>query len=149
MNLKVYRYSSQSRTTLGVLHINDKFECYTLEDRYREVKVKGETRIPKGTYKVGLRTIGGTHERYSKKFPSYHKGMLHVLDVPNFKYILIHIGNDESDTMGCLLVGDYANNNKLQKGQLTSSTNAYTKMYNKVIEAIQNNEEVTIEYIDL
>jgi len=149
MKLKVYRYSSQSRTTLGALHINGEFECYTLEDRHREEKVRGETRIPKGIYNIGLRTVGGTHERYSKKFPSYHKGMLHVLDVPNFKYILIHIGNDESDTMGCLLVGDYANNNKLQKGQLTSSTNAYTKMYMKVIEAIKNNEEVTIEYLDL
>ena len=149
MKLKVYRYSSQSRTTLGALHIDGEFECYTLEDRHRDVKVMGETRIPQGTYTIGLRTVGGHHAKYSKKFPSYHKGMLHVLDVPNFKYILIHIGNDELDTMGCLLVGDYANNNKLQKGQLNSSTNAYSNMYKKVLAAIESNEPVTIQYIDL
>ena len=34
MELKVYRYSSQSQTTLGVLHIDGKFECYTLEDPF-------------------------------------------------------------------------------------------------------------------
>ena len=149
MKLINYRYSSQSRTTLGALHINNDFECYTLEDRHRDVKVMGETRIPQGTYTIGLRTVGGHHAKYSKKFPSYHKGMLHVLDVPNFEYILIHIGNDELDTMGCLLVGDYANNNKLQKGQLNSSTNAYSNMYKKVLAAIESNEPVTIQYIDL
>ena len=149
MKLKVYRYSSQSRTTLGALHIDGEFECYTLEDRHRDIKVMGETRIPQGTYTIGLRTVGGHHAKYSKKFPDDHKGMLHVLDVPNFKYILIHIGNDELDTMGCLLVGDYVNNNKLQKGQLNSSTNAYRNMYKKVIEATERGEPVTIQYIDL
>tara|TARA_R110002020_G_C16036218_1_gene753313 strand:+ start:234 stop:683 length:450 start_codon:yes stop_codon:yes gene_type:complete len=149
MKLKVYRYSSQSRTTLGALHIDGYFECYTLEDRHRDIKVMGETRIPQGTYTVGLRTEGGHHAKYSKKFPSFHKGMLHVLDVPNFEYILIHIGNDELDTMGCLLVGDYTNNNKLQKGQVNSSTNAYSNMYKKVVEAFEINEPITIQYIDL
>lgn len=149
MNLINYRYSSQSRTTLGALHINGEFQCYTLEDRYREEKVMGETRIPAGTYKVVLRTEGGHHAKYSEKFPEFHEGMLHVIDVPNFKWILIHIGNSELDTMGCLLVGDYANNNKLQKGGLTHSTNAYKDMYKKVLAAIKRNEPVTIQYIDL
>ena len=146
MELKVYRYSSQSRTTLSAVHINGEFECYGLEDKYREVKVKGETRIPKGKYKVGLRTVGGHHAKYSKKFPSFHKGMLHVLDVPNFDFILLHIGNGESDTEGCLLLGQDANNNK---GYLTNSTGAYTSLYKKVIKAFDVGEEVTIEYIDL
>ena len=134
---------------MGALHINGEFECHSLEDRYRTVKVKGETRIPKGIYKIGLRTVGGHHAKYSAKFPSLHKGMLQVLDVPNFEYILIHIGNGEEDTMGCLLVGLEANNNKLYKGQITSSTSAYTALYGKVIKAIEEGEEVTIEYVDL
>ena len=45
----------------------------------------GETRIPKGIYKIGLRTVGGHHIKYSSKFPSIHKGMLQVLDVANFQ----------------------------------------------------------------
>ena len=149
MKLKVYRYSSQSRTTISAIHINGEFECFGLEDRYREVKVRGETRIPKGIYNIGLRTVGGHHIKYSNKFPSLHKGMLHVLNVPNFEYILIHIGNNEFDSSGCLLVGLEANNNKLYKGQITRSTSAYTALYEKVIKAIDEGEEVTIEYIDL
>ena len=149
MKLKVYRYSSQSRTTISAIHINGQFECFGLEDRYRKEKVRGETRIPKGIYKIGLRTVGGHHAKYSAKFPYIHKGMLQVLDVPNFEYILIHIGNGEKDTMGCLLVGLEANNNKLNKGYITSSTSAYTSLYKKVIKAIDEGEEVTIQYIDL
>ena len=149
MKLKVYRYSSQSRTTISAIHINGEFECFGLEDRYRKEKVMGETRIPKGIYKIGLRTVGGHHIKYSSKFPSIHKGMLQVLDVANFKYILIHIGNGEKDTQGCLLVGLEANNNKLYKGQITNSTSAYTALYKKVIKSIDEGEEVTIEYIDL
>ena len=86
MELKVYRYSSQSQTTLGALHIDGKFECYTLEDQHQDIKVKGETRIPARKYNIGLRTIGGFDARYKAKF-SFHKGMLQVLNVPGFEYI--------------------------------------------------------------
>lgn len=149
MELKVYRFSSQSQTTLGALHINGEFECYTLEDQHQDVKVKGETRIPAGKYEIKLRTVGGFHEKYSKKFPGMHKGMLHVTNVPNFEYILIHIGNDEDDTQGCLLVGTHCNNNKLDVGKIVASTDAYKTMYPKVLAAIEKGEKVTIEYFDL
>ena len=148
MELKVYRYSSQSQTTLGALQIDGKFECYTLEDQHQDIKVKGETRIPAGKYNIGLRTVGGFDARYKAKF-SFHKGMLQVLNVPGFEYILIHVGNDEDDTAGCLLVGNTANNNRLNKGFIGDSTTAYKKMYIKVLKAIESGLDVTIEYIDL
>ena len=37
-------------------------------------KVYGETRIPAGTYKLKLRTEGGYHQKYSKRFPDIHRG---------------------------------------------------------------------------
>jgi len=148
MELKVYRYSSQSQTTLGALQIDGKFECYTLEDQHQDIKVKGETRIPAGKYNIGLRTVGGFDARYKAKF-SFHKGMLQVLDVPKFEYILIHVGNDEDDTAGCLLVGNTANNNRLNKGFIGDSTTAYKSLYPKVLKAIESGLDVTIEYIDL
>ena len=148
MELKVYRYSSQSQTTLGALQIDGKFECYTLEDQHQDIKVKGETRIPAGKYNIELRTVGGFDARYKAKF-SFHKGMLQVLNVPGFEYILIHIGNDEDDTAGCLLVGNTANNNRLNKGFIGDSTTAYKSLYPKVLKAIESGLDVTIEYIDL
>ena len=90
MEIEVIRYNNKEDFTGGLLFIDGQFECYTLEDEYRTQKVYAETRIPDGRYKVSLRTEGGHHIRYSKKFPDLHKGMLHILDVPNFKWILIH-----------------------------------------------------------
>ena len=79
MKLEVLRFNSQDDFTSGLLFdVTDgrKFLAYTLEDEYREEKVKGETRIPSGTYKITLRTTGGFHARYTKKYGSMHKGML-------------------------------------------------------------------------
>lgn len=152
MKLEVLRYSSEKDSTLGALfditHGKRKFLCYTLEDEYRQTKVMHETRIPAGTYKVTLRTVGGFHERYSSRFPSIHRGMLWVRDVPNFEYILIHCGNDDDDTSGCLLVGESqkANNNG-SDGFVGGSTRAYEKIYPYILEALQK-EEVTITYTD-
>lgn len=148
MRISVLRLSDNGESTIGALFVDNKFQCWTLEDEARTEKVFGETRIPAGEYKIGLRTEGGHHQRYKNKY-SFHKGMLHVLDVPNFKYILIHIGNDDDDTAGCLLVGDSVNNNKVVDGFIGHSSNAYVKLYKKVIAAIDAGEEVTIKYADI
>lgn len=148
MELIVQRISENGESTIGALFINGKFECWTLEDEYRTHKVFNETRIPEGTYEIKLRTVGGHHLRYKELF-KFHKGMLELQDVPNFKYILIHIGNEDDDTAGCLLVGDTANNNKLANGFIGNSGNAYKRLYPKVLKAIKDNEKVTITYKDL
>ena len=153
MKLKVLRFSSQVDSTSGLLFEEtdrgDHFLCYTLEDERRAFKVKGETRVPAGTYKIDLRTEGGFHSRYDRKYPGVHIGMLHVLDVSNFEYILIHTGNTDEHTAGCLIVGDSQENNAIiSDGFVGKSVNAYKRIYPSIAKAIQQGEEVTIEYID-
>ena len=156
MKLEVIRFSSEADSTSGLLFDitnKRKFLAYTLEDEYRDStneKIMHETRIPAGTYKIILRTIGRIHSNYVKRFPDIHRGTLHVIDVPNFKYILIHCGNTDDHTAGCLLLGDSQENNKIIKdGFIGKSTNAYKRVYQPVAKAIEKGERVTIEYIDL
>ena len=154
MKLKVLRFSSQKDSTSGLLFEENSnglnFLCYTLEDEQRDLKVRGETRVPAGVYKIKLRTEGGFHGRYKKKYGNMHKGMLHVTNVPNFKWILIHTGNTDEHTAGCLLVGDSQENNVIIKdGFIGKSVNAYKRIYPNIAKALENNEEVTIEYINL
>ena len=162
MELEVIRISSGSDSTNGILLEVDRlapaphaegFRCkrtflaYTLEDEQRDNKIYGETRIPNGTYKLGLRKEGGYHSKYSKRFSDFHTGMLHVLDVPNFEYILIHCGNTDEHTAGCLLVGDSQENNQITKdGFIGKSTQAYRRVYPRIAEAIECGEQVTITY---
>jgi hypothetical protein len=143
MNILVKRYKSEKDFTIGKVYIDDQFECYSLEDEKRDVKVMHETRIPEGKYKIDLRTFGGHHEQYAKKFPAMHKGMLWVKDVPGFQDILIHIGNTDEDTSGCLLIGLNVDE---AKGILYNSTAAYLRFYPKVLAAIEAKKDVWIKY---
>ena len=154
MKLKVLRFSSQEDSTSGLLFLEGnkglEFLCYTLEDEARALKVKGETRVPAGIYKVILRTEGGFHNKYKKKYGGFHKGMLHVTNVPNFEYILIHTGNTDEHTAGCLLVGDSQENNIIIKdGFIGKSVNAYKRIYPNISKALEKGEDVSIEYVDL
>ena len=153
MELVVLRFSSQKDSTSGLLFEKTPygmfFLCYTLEDEKRDIKVAGETRIPAGKYKVALRTEGGFHNKYKERFSDIHKGMLHVLDVSGFKWVLIHCGNTDEHTAGCLLVGDTQENNIVKtNGWIGKSSNAYKRVYPLVTDAIESGEEVSIEYID-
>ncbi len=143
MKLDLYRYSAGKEDTIGLMFIDCNFECYTLEDEYRSVKVKGETRIPAGTYTVKFReVVTGKTTRYKNKFPwfTWH---LELQDVPDFKYIYIHIGNDDDDTEGCILVGDGVSNRTI-----TSSTQAFERFYKKVQKELHEGRTVTITVRD-
>lgn len=154
MHLQVLRFSDSGDSTNGILvellPDGREFLCYTLEDEHRDKKVMAETRIPEGTYDITLRTVGGHHAKYSKRFPDIHEGMLWVRNVPNFEYILIHCGNTDEHTAGCLLLGDSQENNQLMEdGFIGKSTQAYKRVYPKILKALNNGEDVRIEYIDL
>lgn len=145
MNIKVSRLVGNENASIGLLAVDGKFQCFTVEDEKREVKLKAETRIPEGKYDVVYRVEGSHHEKYKQKYGANHFGMLHIINVPNFQFILIHIGNTEKDTEGCLLVGDSLNSNFTVSG----STIAYEKLYKIVSDALNKKEKVTIEFIDL
>lgn len=134
MRLFVDRFISDAETTISRVFVNGCFFCFGLEDEYRAEKVPGETRIPAGTYKVGVRSVGGLHGRYKKRFSDIHKGMLHVQNVPGFEYILIHCGNKDEHTAGCLLIGEGAVTTPGDM-MITNSTAAYRRLYQKVIDA--------------
>ncbi len=146
MEILVDRFVSDDDTTLSIVSVDGKFVCFGLEDEYRPEKVIGETRIPAGNYRIGLRTEGGHHERYMSRFADIHKGMLHILDVPNFQWILIHCGNTDEDTAGCLLVGSQA---VAEPGdmKIVNSTAAYRRFYPLVADAAENND-LSITVVD-
>lgn len=103
MNLRLRRKWLSAASTVGELFIDDVFECFLLEDRYRaapESKVKGATCIPLGRYEIIITR--------SPKFSDAagHDVFLPLLvGVPGFEGVRIHPGNSAKDTEGCLLPG--------------------------------------------
>ena len=155
MELLLYRYSTSPESTLGILFaLNNKragreFLCYTIEDTFREQKLMNHTRIPSGKYEIKYRTEGGFYNKYKTRFADIDnkRGMLELQDVPNFKYVLIHCGNTDEHTAGCLLIGDSQENNALiENGFIGKSSQAYARIYLKILQKVLEGDEVSIEY---
>jgi hypothetical protein len=147
MVIELKRFSQSKESTLGLLYINDVFQCFTLEDQEQKNKVMHETRIPQGTYEITLRTEGTFHANYkvSKHFKMIHKGMLWIRNIPGFEYVLIHTGNTDNDTSGCILIGDVITQNVTGRGYLAESTLAYQRVYPAIAAAILDGQKVHIK----
>lgn len=142
LTLRLKRKPSQVDYTEGAIYLPGAVHpfCYTLEDEMHAVKVKGETRIPAGKYRIKLRTEGGMHPKYKARF-HFHKGMLWLQDVPGFEFVYIHIGNTDDDTEGCILVGMSVAN-----GYLSASALAYEKLYPIIASAVETEgAEIIVE----
>ncbi len=74
--------------------------------------------------------------------------MFHITEVSNFQWILIHIGNNDNDTAGCLLVGDTFVSFVNQDGRINNSTIAYKRIYPIIANEIARGREVWIAYLD-
>lgn len=98
MKLVIVRSNDNGTQTIGRGIIFDNlgrciYEFYTLELSWKNNK-KRISCIPPDNYKLFKRT--------SLKFKKH----LHVQNVENRSFILVHAGNYYTDILGCILVGD-------------------------------------------
>lgn len=145
MNLRLVRENFSDEWTLGTLTFNGLPFGFTCEDQDRglvqtdslehikSVKVKGETCIPYGRYRVS-RTWSNKYNRY----------MMQVLDVRGFQGIRIHSGNNDDDTEGCILVGL---TRQETAGTIEKSRAAVNWLDEQVQLAEQRGEEVWLEIV--
>lgn len=139
MKLTLTRRESKGGSTIGKLHIDGVFACFTLEDEVREIegqpvsvwKIKGATAIPQGTYRMSL-------EQSNRFGPD----TLTINDVPGFSAIRMHAGNTSADTEGCPLLGMQSTETTLIGG---TSRPAVALVKSEVRAAIIRGEMVTID----
>lgn len=135
MELRLERKYKKEKYTIGNLYVDGKWFCNTIEDKDRGLrqdlplsvnqkrKVQNETAIPTGKYRV---TLGVKSPKMSKR-PAYDfcNGYVpRLINVPAFDGILIHIGNTERDSAGCIIVGE----NRV-KGKVVNSTETFRRLY--------------------
>ena len=136
MEILVERKWKKPNYTIGVMSIDGKRFCETLEDvdrnlnssmtvkQIKAIKKPNETAIPTGTYKITLDTFS---PRFGNK--SFYKkvcgGKLpRILNIKGFDGVLIHCGNTNLDTSGCILVG-----RNLEVGKVLKSQETFEKLY--------------------
>lgn len=135
MELRLERTYKKEKYTIGNLYVDGVWFCNTIEDKdrglrqdmpecvCRKKKIKYETAIPTGRYRV---TLGVKSPKMSqRKAYDFCNGYVpRLINVPAFDGILIHIGNTEKDSAGCIIVGE----NKA-KGRVINSTQVFHRLY--------------------
>ena len=151
MKLEIERRWKKETYTIGRLYVDGVFFCNTLEDKCRGLKqtdsiyfikqrkVYGETAIPSGTYTVAMNVTSPKYAAIAWYWQLCQGKMPRLLNVPGFEGILVHPGNDPTQTLGCLLVGK---NTKV--GQLTESKATFKALYKEMKKAYDAGEEITI-----
>jgi uncharacterized protein DUF5675 len=130
MKLRLTRKEFHDESTIGELSVDNVFECFTLEDAVRPVKIPGRTAIPAGTYEVAV--------TFSNKF---QKVLPLLMNVPDFEGVRIHPGNRPADTEGCILVGK---SKGPEEDFIGDSRTAFAVLFPK-IQAATAQEKVFIE----
>lgn len=151
LELRLLRIAKRSKYTIGRLYVNGFWVCDTLEDtdrgldnsmteeEIRRRKIYGRTAIPKGTYYVSM-DITSEKLRYRSWATPYKGKIPRLLSVKGFDGVLIHPGNTETDTYGCVLVGE----NK-QVGKVLNSTATFKNLMDKyLVPAYKRGEVITI-----
>ena len=136
------------------LYINGEWFCNCLEDAdrgldnsmsedmIRTLKKPSITAIPRGTYDITLDVVS---PKYSKV--QFYKDVCNgkvprLKNVKGFDGILIHAGNTDKDSSGCLLVGQ----NKV-KGQVVNSKETFKQLYQLLQDGKSRGEKITIKIL--
>ena len=144
MQVKTTIVAETEEETVSSLQVDGESFGVILEDQYREKKVMADTRIPRGVYKLKLRTYGGHHQRYKAKYPDFHVGMIEIIGIENFSDVLFHIGNTDQHTAGCLLNGTTFMETRGKRLVVQRSEDAYVKFYKKVAPELTAGKEVLL-----
>lgn len=122
MKLLLERKFYTEKSTQGQLSIDGTFEAYTLELPFSDGLPGGA--IPEGAFAVMV--------TYSPKFK---RDMPLIVGIPERSDIRIHIGNDASETEGCILIGrtelgNFVGESRLAFDAFWDKTNAFMRAGN-------------------
>ena len=152
MELLIDRKWKKQSYTISNLYINGEWFCNCLEDAdrgldnsmsedmIRTLKKPSITAIPRGTYEITLDVVS---PKYSKV--QFYKDVCNgkvprLKNVKGFDGILIHAGNTDKDSSGCLLVGQ----NKV-KGQVVNSKETFKQLYKLLQDGKSRGEKIIIK----
>ena len=152
MELLIDRKWKKQSYTISNLYINGEWFCNCLEDAdrgldnsmsedmIRTLKKPSITAIPRGTYEITLDVVS---PKYSKV--QFYKDVCNgkvprLKNVKGFDGILIHAGNTDRDSSGCLLVGQ----NKV-KGQVVNSKETFKQLYKLLQDGKSKGEKIIIK----
>lgn len=147
MKLEIIRRYTGKTCVIGkfkVLSDDDKilFECFSLEEDKEGLESGKDLRIPEGNYNLRRHTPSRFENTLRSITKKDDDTMINVYNdlVPYERHILIHWGNTDKDTEGCILLGLTKDNNNESVGQSRQACKEfYDLMYNQDLSNIKLN----------
>lgn len=136
------RVDNTNDSTLGILKLDDVNIGFVIEDEHRDKKVRGETRIKAGIYDLKILKLDTPLTlKYRAKYP-WFKYHIELNNVPQFIGVYVHIGNFESSTDGCQIIGTDAAITANGEFRNKYSTVMFKKWYLATYKALEEGKEV-------
>lgn len=124
------RETSKVNGTLGILSINKKIFCCTLEESDEE-NTSNISSIPTGQYIC---------RRYSSE---RYKNTFEVIQVTGRSGILFHAGNTEKDTAGCIILGQHFGKLKSCERAILNSGKTFEEFMEKLDDVFEFHLTIT------
>ena len=111
MNIKLIRRYKGTSCVIGKFKVfkDDEliFECFSLEEDCEGLESGKDLRIPQGIYKLKTHSPSRFENTLHDITKDKSDKMINVYNdlVPSSRAILIHWGNSDKDTQGCILLG--------------------------------------------
>ena len=121
------------------------FRCYSLEENNIGAARNQDLAIPFGKYKLKRHKSPKFNATLAKILGEQGQDMVLLYNdvVPDDRTILIHWGNDESDTLGCILLGEV----KSADNRAVYNSRAACKEFYKLIKGVDISE-ISLEIIN-
>ncbi|RTI51953.1 DUF5675 family protein, partial [Campylobacter jejuni] len=116
------------------------FECFSLEEDKEGLESGKDLRIPEGNYNLKRHSPSRFENTLRSITKKDDDTMINVYndEVPASRAILIHWGNTDKDTQGCILLGLTKDNNNESVGQSRQACKEfYDLMHGKNLEDIK------------
>ncbi|EOW1206658.1 DUF5675 family protein [Campylobacter coli] len=144
MKIKIIRRYTGKTCVIGKFKVLDDkekilFECFSLEEDKEGLESGKDLRIPEGNYNL-KRHSPSRFENTLRSITKKDDTMINVYNdkVPSSRAILIHWGNTDKDTKGCILLGLTKDNNNESVGQSRQACKEfYDLMYKQDLSKIQ------------
>ncbi|ELR0114661.1 hypothetical protein R3H59_001248 [Campylobacter coli] len=145
MKIKIIRRYTGKTCVIGkfkVFNDDDKllFECFSLEEDKEGLESGKDLRIPEGKYNLKRHTPSRFENTLRSITKKDDDTMINVYndEVPASRAILIHWGNTNKDTQGCILLGHTKDNNNESIGQSRQACKEfYDLMYKQDLSKIK------------
>ncbi|EAI8168570.1 hypothetical protein CJY68_09115 [Campylobacter coli] len=145
MKIKIIRRYTGKTCVIGkfkVFNDDDKllFECFSLEEDKEGLQSGKDLRIPEGNYNLKRHSPSRFENTLRSITKKDDDTMINVFNekVPFDRHILIHWGNTDKDTEGCILLGLTKDNNNESIGQSRQACKEfYDLMYKQDLSKIK------------